>query len=200
MILRLKHFFIAMPYLCSQFNSSSLPFTFKTVVSSLGVRMDSALKLEVHVNYFVRSCFSHLRRLAKVKPILRKSHIKSIIHAFVTSYLDLANSVVYGINSTISQLQLVVRRREHITSVLTDIYWLSIQFRIEFKILLFVFKSLHGVVLAYLSASLLPYLPSRSLWSADQLSQYRMFAMKVWDSVPSCSTAHPLCVRRSSSL
>lgn len=52
-----------------QFNVSSLPFILKAVVSSLGVRMDSALKLEVHVNYIVRSCFFHLRRLAKVRPI-----------------------------------------------------------------------------------------------------------------------------------
>uniref|UniRef100_A0A8D0A3W9 Ig-like domain-containing protein n=1 Tax=Sander lucioperca TaxID=283035 RepID=A0A8D0A3W9_SANLU len=45
---------------------------------------------------------------------------------------------------------------------------LSLHFCTDFKILLFVFKCLHGLAPQYLSNLLVPYTPSRSLRSADQ--------------------------------
>lgn len=36
-------------------------------------------------------------------------------------------------------------KSEHITPVLTSLHWLTVQFRIVFKIMLFVFKALHGI-------------------------------------------------------
>ncbi len=35
-----------------------------------------------------------------------------------------------------------VRKREHITPILMSLNWLTVHYRVEFKILLFVFKSL----------------------------------------------------------
>lgn len=73
--------------------------------------MNSALKLEICVNYILKSCFFHLRCLAKVKAILKNSHLKSVIYALVTSRLKYANCVLYGLNlTTILRLQLVQMR------------------------------------------------------------------------------------------
>ncbi len=58
------------------------------------------------------------------------------------------------------------RGREHITPVLKSLHWLPVRFRIDFKVLLLVFKCLNGLGPSYLSDLLLPYQPSRTLRSS----------------------------------
>jgi len=43
------------------------------------------------------------------------------------------------------------RRRDHITPVLRDLHWLPVGRRIDFKLALLVYKSLHGLTPSYLS-------------------------------------------------
>uniref|UniRef100_A0A8C6KP73 Reverse transcriptase domain-containing protein n=1 Tax=Nothobranchius furzeri TaxID=105023 RepID=A0A8C6KP73_NOTFU len=166
----------------SQSPQLTLPFItsgLKTYVTNLGVVMDAKLKIDIHVNQVVKTCFYHLTRLSKVKPILKRRHLHSVVHAFITSRLDYSNSVLFGISfSTLARLQLVqnaaarfltgTRQREHITPVLANLHWLPIHLRIEFKILVFVFKSLNNLAPGYLSELIHPYVPTRSLLSADQ--------------------------------
>ncbi len=61
------------------------------------------------------------------------------------------------------------RKREHITPILASLHWLPVRFRIDFKILILVFKSLNGLAPTYLSDLIQPYAPSRGLGSADHL-------------------------------
>ena len=58
------------------------------------------------------------------------------------------------------------RGREHITPVLESLHWLPVCFRIDFKVLLLVFKCLNGLGPSYLSDLLLSYQPSRILRSS----------------------------------
>ena len=58
------------------------------------------------------------------------------------------------------------RGREHITPVLKSLLWLPVRFRIDFKVLLLVFKCLNGLGPSYLSDLLLPYQPPRTLRSS----------------------------------
>ncbi len=51
---------------------------------NLGVLFDSGLKFDKQINSVVKSCFYHLRRLAKVKPVLSLKNFEIVIHAFVT--------------------------------------------------------------------------------------------------------------------
>ena len=60
------------------------------------------------------------------------------------------------------------RRRDHITSVLFSLHWLHIRQRIEFKLLLLVFRAVHHLCPVYLSSLVTPYTPTRTLRSADQ--------------------------------
>jgi len=39
----------------------------------------------------------------------------------------------------------VVRKRDHITLMLKSLHWLPVKFRIDFKVLLFVYKALIGL-------------------------------------------------------
>lgn len=127
----------------------------------------------------VESSFQ-LRRLSKIKPILFRCHLESLIHAFITSCLDYSNSLLIGISqASLSCLQLVQnaaarfpnwykQTRAH-NPGLVSLHWLPIKFRIHFKMILFVLKSFNGLAPSYLSELLHPYMPSHALRSANQL-------------------------------
>ncbi len=61
-----------------------------------------------------------------------------------------------------------VKKREHITPILRSLHWLPVCFRVDFKILLLVYKSRNGLALTYLCELLTEYQPIRSLRSSNQ--------------------------------
>ena len=63
-------------------------------------------------------------------------------------------------------------RREHITPVLRELHWLPVRQRIDFKLVVFVHKALHGQLPQYLveDCQLLTDIGRRSLRSADVLT------------------------------
>ena len=91
-----------------------------------------------------------------------------------------------------------VRKHEHITPILLSLNWLPVRYRVDMKIMLFVFKSLNGLAPAYLSELLDLNVPGRCLRSSSNynLSQPRSrlksrgdraFAVvgpKLWNSLP----------------
>ena len=98
------------------------------------------------------------------KRILKHLSLKStetLIHAFVSSRLDYCNSLLYGLSQAqidkIQRVQNAVARLifkqpkfSHITPVLYQLHWLTIKYRIEFKILLFIYKAIHGMAPDYI--------------------------------------------------
>ena len=61
------------------------------------------------------------------------------------------------------------KKWSHITPVLASLHWLPVSFRIQFKVLLFVYKVLHGLAPAYICDLLAHSSTSRSLRSDSQL-------------------------------
>jgi len=57
------------------------------------VTHDTALTLDAHVKSLVCSCFYHLKNIAKLSPIVSRSEMEMIIHAFISSRLDYCNSI-----------------------------------------------------------------------------------------------------------
>ncbi len=87
--------------------------------------------------------------------------------------------------------------RNHITPTLRSLHWLPVSFRIEFKILLLVFKCLHVTAPIYLSNLINKYTPVRSLrtsnrnllvvpktWIKIGESAFSYFGPKLWNSLP----------------
>ncbi len=110
----------------------------KSVVKNLGVQFDVSLKFDKQINSVVKSCFFHLRLLAKVKPFLSTSNFEKLIHAFIFVRLYYCNSLYAGVSqSLLTRLQLVqnaaarllmgVRKHQHITPIL---HWLPVHYRV----------------------------------------------------------------------
>ena len=148
-------------------------------IRNLGVKFDQAMNLDSHIKSVTSTCFFHLRNIAKLRSIVSHSDLEKIIHAFVSSRLDYCNSVLTCLNKTsLDRLQFIQNtaarlltrssRRCHISPILASLHWLPVNFRVQFKVLVLTFRALHGQAPEYLTDLLEPYVPSRTLRSADQ--------------------------------
>lgn len=181
----------------------------KSHTKNLGVTFDSSFKLDSQINSVVKASFYQLKVLAKLKPFLSPHDLEKVTHAFISSRLDYCNSLYVGVGQAqISRLQLIqnaaarlltgTRKRDHISPVLASLHWLPVPYRIHFKLLLTVYKCLNGLAPPYLTELIHPYVPHRSLRSADQqllfvprsslvLRADRAFSVaapKLWNSLP----------------
>ena len=104
---------------------------------------------------------SGLWYIRTIKKYLSRDSFLTLIHAFVTSRLDDCNSLLYALpKSQIAKLQRLqnaaarlvmnVGKYSHITPALRKLHWLPVQMRIHFKMLILVFKAIHGFAPSYL--------------------------------------------------
>ena len=87
----------------------------------------------------------------------------------MSSRLDNMNSFLYD-DELLKKLELIqnqaariVKKQNkycHVTPILQDLHWLPVQYKIQFKILLLVFNSIHGEGPVYLASMLEEYHPS----------------------------------------
>ena len=102
-----------------------------------------------------------------------------LTHAFVSSKLDHCNSLLYRLPAyQLNKLQLIqntaarivsfARKYDHITPVLQSLHWLPVQSRINFKILLLVYKALNGMAPSYLSDFICYRTSTQTLRSTSQ--------------------------------
>ena len=148
-------------------------------VKNLGVIFDQVMSMRQHVNYTSRTARFHLRNISRIRRYIPEESCKLVVQSLVTSRLDYSNGLLYGIpKSAVSILQSVQNSaarivtktapREHITPVLRELHWLPVDRRIEYKILLYAYKALNGLVPEYLCNMVELYAPDRVLRSASQ--------------------------------
>ena len=170
---------------------------------------------DVHVSHICRSSFNQLRNLSKIRKYLTRESSEIAVHAFITSKLDYCNSLLYGCRKTqLKKLQYVqntaarivtqTSKFDHITPVLFDLHWLPVSYRIVFKILLLVFKSLNNLSPSYLADRLSYQSHSRVLRSASKqlLDQPRSITKTYGDKAfsvcaPKLRNSLPLDLRKS---
>ncbi|XP_071808997.1 uncharacterized protein [Asterias amurensis] len=71
------------------------------------------------------------------------------------------------------------RRNDHITPVLRSLHWLPVTRRIQYKLILIIYKACHNLAPRYLTDLLIPYTPARSLRSSSDTSLLRVPAVNL---------------------
>ncbi len=72
------------------------------------------------------------------------------------------------VQNSAARLMTGTQKYDHITPSLRSLHWLPVPYRITFKILIFVFKSLHGIALSYIADLIHVQESNRSLQSNGQ--------------------------------
>lgn len=156
---------------------STMSLTATNQVRNLGVIIDSDLKFDSHLKSVTKSAYYHLKNIARIKGLLTQQDMEKLMHAFIFSRLDYCNGIFTGLDKkSVRKLQLVqnaaarvltnTRKLDHITPVLKSLHWLPVSQRIDYKILLLVYKTLNGLGPKYMLDLLESYETSRPLRSS----------------------------------
>ena len=151
----------------SAFNDHSLSIgnctlTPSTHVKNLGVFLDSSLTMEKQVSTITRACYHQIRTIGRIRKNITADACRTLVQATITSRLDYANVLLYGISkcllgrlqrvqNTSARLISQTRKYDHITPVLIKLHWLPVEFRVQYKVLLYTYKSTQGTVPVYIS-------------------------------------------------
>ena len=112
-------------------------------VRDLGVILDSEVLMRVHISKISSSCFFHLRRLCKLRPLIDTASAQRLASAFILSRVDYCNTVLAGLpTSTLAPLQRVLNAaarvvaggtlHTHVSGIMKSLHWLPIAYRIHF--------------------------------------------------------------------
>ena len=132
------------------------------LVTLLGVELDDRFTLKSHIRNIAKSCFFKLRNMYKIRKCITEDAAKIMVNSMITSKLDYCNAILYGLpNCDLDKLYSIqklaarlitgIRKYDHITPLLKQLHWLPVKRRIEYKIVLLVFKCLQGTAPEYLS-------------------------------------------------
>ncbi|XP_071795570.1 uncharacterized protein [Asterias amurensis] len=183
-----------------------------TNIRYLGVEFDQVTSICRSVNF-------SLRNLSRIRMYIDKPTCHAAVRALVTSHLDNANSLLYGISSVDCQrlqrlqnraakLIYQAKKYDRVTPILHDLHWLTVSNRINFKILTLVFKCLNTASApSYLTDLIQLYKPNRYLRSSTDTrllaipktrtttgeKSFHAAAPKLWNDLPHS-------IRHSSSL
>ena len=150
-----------------------------TSARNLGVMMDEHLDMNVHVSHICKICYFKIRNIYKIRKFLSTKATKTLVQAVITSKLDYCNSILYGINSGLikklqrvqnsaARLIMLCPKRTSMMPVLKHLHWLPIIERINYKIVLTVYKSLNNLAPSYISNLLTPYSSGRTTRTSNK--------------------------------
>ena len=128
---------------------------FSSEVRNVGVVLDEQLNMKKHVNKIVSHCYKLLKDIGRVRNMLSEKHTEMLVHAVTSSRIDYCNSLFFNMpKDNIFKLQKVQnaaarliarkRKRDPISKTLAKLHWLNVESRIVFKMILLVYKAIHG--------------------------------------------------------
>lgn len=123
-------------------------------IKNLGCYLDEHLTFKKFVSEKCKTISLNLFLINNIRHYLTVDSCKLIVQSLVTSHLDYANSVLYGLpECTIKRFQLLQNRAAKLvlkwkstdssTEALKRLHWLPVYFRIRFKIACVVYKCLN---------------------------------------------------------
>ena len=132
-------------------------------VRNLGIVFDNLMSMSSQITSLSSSVSYHLRNITRIRRFLDVDTCSSVTRYLVLSRLDYANALLLGANTTqINRLQhlqnwaakliFCASKHDHATPFLKKLHWLLVKERIQFKILVHVYKYFNGLAPAYLSS------------------------------------------------
>lgn len=132
-------------------------------VKNLGVILDSPLNMSDHVSSLCRSINFHIRNLWRIRRFITRAACHNAVRGQVLSRLDYANSLFLGaraidldlkrpqrLQNKAARLVLSCGRDQPSANLLQELHWLPVNERIQYKIMLYIYKCLHGEAPLYL--------------------------------------------------
>ena len=123
---------------------------------NIGVIFGNKLNMERQVTTICKSASFHIRNISRLRKFLSVNSTKALVHAFVTCRLDNCNSLLWSPKYLVHRLQLAQncatrliscgRKYDHVTPLLKELHWLSVEQRIVFRIILLTFKALNDLL------------------------------------------------------
>ena len=128
---------------------------------NIGAILDSNCSMSEHIATIARGAWFHIHQIGRIRCYLDLESTKILVHSFVSSRLDNFNSLLHGvpkceikklqrIQNSAARMILGLKKYDHVTPALISLHWLPVALRIDFKILVLVYKSLHGLAPTYL--------------------------------------------------
>ena len=164
---------------CLSINVGNANINSTTKVKNLGAFFDRNLSMSAFVMDKLKTAMFYLKNISRIRRYLTTDSAKTIVHAYVVSRLDYANSLLYGINSSLTKrlqtvqnaaarLILNAPRFDHALPLLKSLHWLPIEKRIKFKCLVTIHNCLHGRAPEYLRDFLIEKQSKRTLRSSHE--------------------------------
>ena len=161
-----------------------------------------------YITSLSKSCFYHIRALRHIRPILSEGTANLIASSLVSSRLDYANACLFGISvkntarlqrvqNTLARVVTRSKPRTSTAPLLKHLHWLPVSYRIQYKIALLTYKSLHSTAPPYLFSLIQSYNPTRTLRSSSAhrlitplvrtsfgSRGFRVAGPTIWNSLP----------------
>ena len=129
--------------------------------SNLGFIFDSDMSFSDQINSVSKSCHFNIRDIHQIRHLPSLSTATAFANSLVFSKLDYCNSLYSGISQTnLNKFQRIqnslarvitnTSKYQHITPTLTNLPWLPIEQRIDYKICLLTYKTLTNQQTTYL--------------------------------------------------
>ena len=146
------------------------------LIKLLGVLLDQQLNFKQHIASKARNASLSLYNLKKLRRYLSKTNCLKLINALVFSHFDYCNSLLINLpKNTLRPFQRIQNfaakmaigksKFSSATAALKELHILPIAVRCEFKILVMVYKSLHGLAPVYLAKSTIVGVYNQVIWS-----------------------------------
>ena len=141
--------------------------------------------MRVHISKISSTCFFHLRRLRKLRPLIDTASAQRLASAFILSRVGYCNAVLAGLSaSTLAPLQRVLNAaarfvadatsRTHVSGIINSLHCLPIAYRIRFKLNVLMHGVHNGTSHLYLTDTTTPIssLPGHRQLCSAMMTQY----------------------------
>lgn len=179
-------------------------------VKYLGVYLDQNMNLKQQITVKCKTASWNLYRIKNIRKYLTQEACTVLVLGLVVVHLDYANSLFFGLpEKEIQRLQRVQnlaakvilgrKKRDSATKSLKDLHWLPVHLRIEYKILVTVFKCVHYQAPGYLIDMIQTRQATRATRSAEDRTLlaipktrkkthadrgFRVAGPKLWNQLP----------------